>query len=77
MNDARMHVCLICHTEPDVWDGGFKSIDVVLPYFLDKLGMARDYQGNTPKITWCLTSQVAKQRSGPFLELQKQGGEFS
>jgi hypothetical protein len=77
MDNSRMHVCLVCHTEPDVWNGGFKSIDVVLPVFLDKMGMVRDHRGNSPKITWCLTSQVAKQRSGPFLELQKQGGEFS
>ena len=75
MNDSRMYVCLVCHTEPDVWDGGFKSIDVVLPVFLDKLGMVQDHRGNSPKITWCLTSQVAKHRPQPFLELLDQGHE--
>ena len=29
-----MYVCLVCYTEPDVGDGGFKSIVVVLPVFL-------------------------------------------
>ena len=75
MEDSRMHVCLVCHTEPDVWDGGFKSIDVVLPYFLDTIRKVRDNRGNIPKITWCLTSQVAMQRPGPFLALLEQGHE--
>ena len=76
MDDSRMHVCLVCHTEPDVWDGGFKSIDAVLPYFLDRIRIVHDNQGNNPKITWCLTSQVAKQRPGPFLELLDHGHEI-
>ena len=75
MNDSRMHICLVCHTEPDVWDGGFKSIDVVLPHFLKKIEKVRDHQDNNPKITWCLTSQVANHRPGPFLELLDQGHE--
>jgi len=75
MDNSRMHVCLVCHTEPDVWNGGFKSIDVVLPVFLDKTGMVRDHRGNSPKITWCLTSQVVKHRPGPFMELLDQGHE--
>ncbi|MFC1947628.1 hypothetical protein ACFLXY_06895 [Chloroflexota bacterium] len=75
MNDSRMHICLVCHTEPDVWNGGFKSIDVVLPYFLKKIEKVRDHQGNNPKFTWCLTSQVAKHRPGPFLKLLSQGHE--
>jgi hypothetical protein len=75
MNDSRMHVCLVCHTEPDVWDGGFKSIDVVIPVFLDRIEKVQDHKGNTPKITWCLTSQVAKNRAEPFLELLDQGHE--
>ena len=75
MDNSRMHVCLVCHTEPDVWNGGFKSIDVVLPVFLDKRGMVRDHRGNSPKITWCLTSQVAKHRPGPFMELLDKGHE--
>ncbi|MBN2075118.1 MAG: hypothetical protein JW762_06165 [Dehalococcoidales bacterium] len=75
MNNSRMHVCLVCHTEPDVWDGGFKSIDVVLPYFLKKIEKVQDHQGNDPLITWCLTSQAAKQRPEPFLELLDYGHE--
>ena len=75
MMDSRMHVCLVCHTEPDVWDGGFTSIDVVLPDFLDRISEVRDEKGNSLKITWCLTSQVAKHRSEPFLELAEQGHE--
>ena len=75
MNDRRMHICLVCHTEPDVWDGGFKSIDFVLPYFLEKIERVQDHQGKTPKITWCLTAQVAKRRPGPFLELLSQEHE--
>ena len=75
MDNSRMHVCLVCHTEPDVWNGGFKSIDVVLPVFLDKMGMVRDHRGNCPKITWCLTSQVAKHRPDPFMELLDKGHE--
>jgi hypothetical protein len=76
MNDGKMHVCLVCHTEPDVWNGGFKSIDVVLPVFLDKTGMVRDHRGNSPKITWCLTSQVVKNRPGSFMKLLDQGHEI-
>ncbi|UCC17664.1 MAG: hypothetical protein JSU58_03690 [Dehalococcoidales bacterium] len=76
MNDSRMHVCLVCHTEPDVWDGGFKSIDVVLPYFLRKIEQVQDQQGNNPKITWCLTSQAVKHRAEPFLELLGQRHEI-
>ncbi|OGN88026.1 MAG: hypothetical protein A2158_03060 [Chloroflexi bacterium RBG_13_46_14] len=76
MDDNRMHVCLVCHTEPDVWDGGFKSIDVVLPNFLKGMEKVRDHQGNNPKITWCLTSQVGKQRPEPFLELLDYGHEI-
>lgn len=76
MIDSRMHVCLVCHTEPDVWDGGLKSIDVVLPRFLDRIGTVQDCQGNSPKITWCLTSCVARQRPGPFLKLLTQGHEI-
>ncbi|HEY94187.1 MAG TPA: hypothetical protein G4O15_04555 [Dehalococcoidia bacterium] len=75
MNDSRMHVCLVCHTEPDVWDGGFKSIDVVLPVFLDKISMVQDHRGNSPKITWCLTNQVIKHRPEPFLKLLGQRHE--
>jgi hypothetical protein len=75
MNNSRMHICLVCHTEPDIWDGGFKSIDVVLPYFLDKIRMVWDHRGNNPKITWCLTSQAVKHRPLPFLELLTQGHE--
>ena len=75
MDDSRMHVCLVCHTEPDVWDGGFKSIDVVLPSYLDRISTVQDYRGNSPKITWCLTWQTAKHRPGPFLELLTQGHE--
>ncbi|UCD09688.1 MAG: hypothetical protein JSU79_03325 [Dehalococcoidales bacterium] len=76
MDDSRMHVCLVCHTEPDVWDGGFKSIDVVLPVFMDRIEEVHDHRGNTPKITWCLTSQVVKQRPEPFLELLDLGHEI-
>jgi hypothetical protein len=76
MNNSRMHICLVCHTEPDVWDGGFKSIDLVLPVFLDKICTVQDHQGKSPKITWCLTSQVAKRRPEPFLELLGQGHEI-
>lgn len=76
MNDTRMHVCLVCHAEPDVWGGGFKSIDVVLPHFLKKTEKRLDHQGNSPKITWCLTSQVAKHRPRPFLGLLDHGHEI-
>ena len=76
MNDSQMHICLVCHTEPDVWDGGFKSIDIVLPVFLDRIKKVRDYKGRNPIINWCLTSQVAKHRPEPFLELLDHGHEI-
>lgn len=76
MNDSRMHVCLVCHTEPDVWDGGFKSIDVVLPVFMDRIGEVQDNQGKTPRITWCLTNQVIRHRTAIFLELLDRAHEI-
>jgi hypothetical protein len=76
LNNSRMHVCLVCHTEPDVWNGGFKSIDVILPMFLDLLGEVRDDGGVSPRVCWCLTSQVIKNRPTPFLKLLEKGHEI-
>ena len=76
MKNGRMHVCLVCHTEPDVWDGKFKSIDVILPRFVDILGEITDSHGTTPRVAWCLTSQVAKKRAAPFLRLLENGHEI-
>ncbi len=71
-----MHVCLVCHTEPDVWNGGYASIDKVLPALLTTLNEIRDHEGGTPRIAWCLTSQVAKNRPRPFRELLGAGHEI-
>ena len=32
-----MHVCLVSHTEPDVWDGGLHTIGHLLVPYLDLL----------------------------------------
>ena len=76
MDKRRMHVCLVCHTEPDVWDGGFKSIDIILPMFMDILEEIRDIRGVSPKVAWCMTAQVAQQRPGPFHRLFERGHEI-
>jgi hypothetical protein len=74
--EGKIHVCLVCHTEPDVWDGGFSSIDIILPEFLRILGGIHDSKGITPRVAWCLTSQVAQQRPEPFLEMLSLGHEI-
>jgi hypothetical protein len=73
---STMHVCLVCHTETDVWDGGFRSIDTLLPTFLDTIAGVRDSTGAAPRVAWCLTSQVAEHRPEPFRELLSAGHEI-
>jgi len=75
MEQGEMHVCLVCHTEPDVWDGGFHSIDYVLPLFLDMLASVRDSRNQSPRVAWCLTAQVMRHRSKVFRELAEAGHE--
>jgi hypothetical protein len=72
----RLYVCLVCHTEPDVWDGGFTSIDSVLPPFLEMLESVRDCRGRSPCIAWCLTAQVMRQRPEVFRPLARAGHEI-
>ncbi len=74
--EGRMHVCLVCHTEPDVWDGGFRSIDSILPQFVNTIAGVHDSAGTTPRVAWCLTSQVAEHRPQPFRELLMSGHEI-
>jgi hypothetical protein len=57
-----MYVCLVCHTEPDIWDGGLRSIDTVLPRFLQTMEAVRDRGGRAPRVAWCLTGQVMRRR---------------
>jgi hypothetical protein len=76
VDDGRVHVCLVCHTEPDVWDGGFMSIDIVLLVFLDSIVDVLDSERNSPSVCWCMTSQVVHHRQEPFLELAEQGHEI-
>jgi hypothetical protein len=45
---GKVLVCLVCHTEPDVWDGGFASIDRVLPPFLEILASISDIERLLP-----------------------------
>ena len=71
-----MHICLVCHTEPDVWDGGFRSIDTILPQFLDMIEEVRDTVGGKPRVAWCLTSQVIKNRPEPFRNMPALGHEI-
>ena len=78
-NSARngsMRVCLVCHTEPDVWNGGFASIDRILPLFLEMTESIRDVAGRSPRVAWCLTSQVVEHRPAPFRILQELGHEI-
>jgi hypothetical protein len=70
---SRMFVCLVCHTEPDVWDDGFSSIDSVLPRFAEMIATVCDSAGATPRVAWCLTSEVARRRPEPFLRLLERG----
>jgi hypothetical protein len=72
---GRMLVCLVCHTEPDVWDGGFASIDRVLPLFLEMLASVSDMEGRSPRVAWCLTGQVMRHRAETFLRLLPHGHE--
>lgn len=74
--ENKMYVCLVCHTEPDVWDGGFRSIDTILPRLTRMLDEVYDGTGATPRVAWCLTSQVAQQRPEPFRGLQNLGHEI-
>ena len=76
MTQGEMHVCLVCHTEPDVWDGGYKSIDQVLPRFLDMLSTVRDTRNHSPHVAWCLTAQVMRNRPDVFKELADAGHEI-
>ena len=71
-----MHVSLVCHTETDVWDGGFGSIDTMLPQFLDMADGVRDKDGMTPRVAWCHTPQVVEHRPEPFRELLANGHEI-
>ena len=71
-----MYVCLVCHTEPDVWNGGYASIDRVLPRFVTLVEGIHDQSGGTPRIAWCLTGQVARNRPKPFKELVALGHEI-
>jgi hypothetical protein len=74
--ESKLYVCLVCHTEPDVWNGGFRSIDTILPRFVKMLDTVSDSAGSTPRVAWCITSQVAQQRAQPFRELDKLGHEI-
>ncbi|MBN1918226.1 MAG: hypothetical protein JW889_09975 [Verrucomicrobia bacterium] len=74
--ESRMLVCLVCHTEPDVWDGGFCSIDHILPQFMAMSETVRDGTGTTPRVAWCLTSRVARRRPEAFLHLLERGHEI-
>jgi hypothetical protein len=76
MRADNLFVCLVCHTEPDVWDGGFTSIDSVLDPFLEILRSVRDRQGRSPRIAWCLTAQVMRQWSEVFRTLARIGHEI-
>jgi hypothetical protein len=71
-----MHICLLCHTEADIWDGGFYSIDHVLPRFLEALGSVTDGRGRTPRVAWCLTGDVMRHRAGAFVSLAEGGHEI-
>jgi hypothetical protein len=73
---SRLFVCLVCHTEPDVWDGGFTSIDHVLPPFLDRLESAKDSEDQSPRVAWCLTAQVMRHRPNVFRTLACAGHEI-
>ena len=76
MDFSTMHLCLVCHAEPDVWDGGYASIDKVLPRFVVALEGIRDHLGTTPRIAWCLTGEVAKNRPRQFKSLLEFGHEI-
>jgi len=73
---GRMFVCLVCHAEPDVWDGGFGSIDRVLPPFLEMLATISDVERCSPRVAWCLTSHVMRHRAEAFLQLIPDGHEI-
>ena len=73
---GRMFVCLVCHTEPDIWDGGFTSIDSVLHPFLEMLESVRDDHGHSPRVAWCLTAQVMRHRAEGFRSLACAGHEI-
>ena len=73
---ARMHICLVCHTEPDVWDSGFYTIDHFLRPFLDRLNGVRDSAGGLPRVAWCLTAGVMSERASVFCDLARDGHEM-
>jgi hypothetical protein len=72
---GTMHVCLVCHAEPDIWDGGFYSADHFVRPFLDRLGGVRDHAGRSPSVAWCLTAQMIRHRAAVFRELFDEGHE--
>ncbi len=72
---GRLLVCLVCHTEPDVWGGGFTSIDSVLTPFLEMLESVKDRRGWSPLVAWCLTAQVMCHRAEVFRSLARAGHE--
>ncbi len=76
VQSSRMHFCLVCHTEPDVWDGEYTSIDIILPKFTRIIEDIQDDTGVTPRVAWCLTSQVVQNRPKPFLALLDKGHEI-
>ncbi len=71
-----MLLCLVCHTETDVWDGGFQSIDLILPKFIQIINSVHDGQGASPRVAWCLTPQVVEHRPVPFQKLLNLGHEI-
>jgi len=70
-----MHLCLACHAERDVWDGGYASIDQVLPGSMEAMDGIRDHSGITPRIAWCVTEDVAKNRPRPLKSVLDLGHE--
>lgn len=73
---TAIHICLVCHTEPDVWNGGYASFDLVLPKFVTLLDGIHDQSGRTPRVAWCLTGEVVRNRPQPFKELLALGHEI-
>jgi hypothetical protein len=72
---GTMHVCPVCHTEPDIWDGRFYSLDYFVGPLLDRLDGVRDHAGRSPSVAWCLTAQMIRHRAAVFRELLHEGHE--
>jgi hypothetical protein len=73
--ETGMNLCLVCHTETDWWNGGFRSIDLILPKFMQMTTSVHDSQGASPRVAWCLTPQVVEHRPDPFQKLLNLGHE--